>query len=148
MDDEGEDVWEPAPYRVPALVSAPSSAAGSSTSGTVPFDEILERLDKARDGKDIALAMRVALAKSIAYDLYNDKIGAGDKIKLLGSFNDRVDGKVADTVSIKVTVADEAVGAITELLRSGVLTRDIAVQQARDLGLSDIGFIDAVLEEV
>lgn len=69
--------------------------------------EAMEALDAALDSKEIALAMRKVVAKRLLKMVGENKVGAGDLVKLLGMTSDRVDGKVADKVehSGNVTIA-------------------------------------------
>lgn len=104
-------------------------------------DETLDMLDKAQDSKGMSLALQKPVYKRIVALLGEGKIGAADLIKLAGMIADRVDGKVSDRVEVTMTMRDEAISAVRELVSSGVLTEEVARRELSMLGVND--YIDA-----
>lgn len=70
------------------------AARGELITGADPFAEI----ELALDAREMAMAMRKAVARRVMEKVAADEMGSGDLVRLLGMLNERVDGKVADKV--------------------------------------------------
>lgn len=126
---KNDDTWEPEPYEPPMSVRQVADDARPDA-GMFDITEVLGKIDKALDSREMGLAMQKELAKSVMLDVYNEKMGAGDKVRLLAMINDRVDGKVADKVQ-----------------HSGNLTLDaIFASLPNTSGLPKQEYIDAALD--
>lgn len=136
-----DDVWEPVPYE-PPISGRKSMAVSTADVTTFDITAILDKIDKALDSREIGLAMQKELSKSVMMDVHSGKMGSGDKVRLLGMVNDRVDGKVADTVKVEMSTSEEAVNALRELVRCGLITPDAAQNEAKLLGIKDMGVIE------
>lgn len=73
-----------------------------ATKMPITGDDPLEEIERATDAKEISLAMRKRIAKQIAMRIESDELSGSDLIKLMGMVNDRVDGRVAETIQADI----------------------------------------------
>lgn len=108
-------------------------------SASVVDDEIaqaIEALGEAMDSRDISIVLQKLVAKKVLVMLGEGKFSGGDLVRLMTLVNDRADGKVADKIEIEMTTSEEAIAAIKELVRSGVIDSDTATRELRLLGVT------------
>lgn len=110
------------------------SAKVASAEGDV--EDAIKALDTAMDSRDISIVMQKVVARRILKLIGEDKVGAGDLIRLMNSVNDRADGKVADKIEVEMTTPDKAVAAVKELVSAGLIRSDDAERELRLLGVS------------
>lgn len=90
--------------------------------------------------EDIARVLRPEVARSIRSKIADGEVSAGELVKLLSVLNDRIEGRVAEVHEVKVTTNEEATRALRELVQSGVMSVDVAKEQALLLGVIDAEF--------
>lgn len=105
-----------------------------------------EELSKATNASEISLALRKPVVKALMSNIKSNTVSPSDLIKLLGMINDRIDGKVADTMKIEMTSSEEALQALKELVEAGTITVDAAKAEAELLGIVDMGPIEEIRE--
>lgn len=74
----------------------------AATKAPITGDDPMEEIDRATDAKEISLAMRKRIAKQIAVRIETDELSGADLIKLMGMVNDRVDGRVVETIQADI----------------------------------------------
>ena len=110
------------------------SAKVASAEGDV--EDAIKALDTAMDSRDISIVMQKVVARRILKLMGEDKVGAGDLVRLMSLVNDRADGKVADKIEVEMTTSDEAIAAVKELVRAGLIQSADAERELRLLGVS------------
>lgn len=118
--------------------------SSSSTTDNSDIDAAMRALETAADSKEMSAVMMRPAFKRLLVKMGEDKVGAADLLRLLQFASDRVDGKVSDRVEVVMTMRDEAVSAVRELVLAGVLTRSAGAEQLKGLGIIDVEFEEIV----
>ena len=122
---------------------AAKSASGSGLSASdALIDAAISALGEALDSREMAIVMQRAIAVKAMEMMRDGRMAGGDVARLLAMVNDRADGKVADKVEVSMTVGDEAIESVRQLVRAGVLTEEAARGQLRLLGVDEVGVLE------
>lgn len=108
------------------------------------IDDAISALEKASDSKGMSEAILRPTFKRLMIKMREDKVGASDMLRILQFAADRVDGKVSDRVEVVMTMKDEALAAVRELVLAGVLSRAAGREQLAGLGIIDVDFEEVV----
>ncbi len=111
-------------------------AVSSASSVDDEIKEAIRALDSAMDSRDMSIVLQKIVAKKVLLMLGEGKFSGGDLVRLMGIVNDRADGKVAEKIEIEMTTTDEAIAAVKELVRSGVIDATAAERELRLLGIT------------
>lgn len=104
--------------------------------------EAIEALGSALDSREMSVVMQRALAVKAMEMVRDGKVGGGDIVRMLQMVNDRADGKVADKVEVSMSVGEEAINAVRELVRSGAFTEEVGREQLRLLGVNEVEVLE------
>ena len=123
-------------------LAAKSAAASGLSASDALIDAAISALGEALDSREMAIVMQRAIAVKAMEMMRDGRMAGGDVARLLAMVNDRADGKVADKVEVSMTVGDEAIESVRQLVRAGVLTEDAARGQLRLLGVDEVEVLE------